>query len=100
MTAAAIETNKFGVPFHAYTITLSNGEEILVDVGEEDDWGDIQECTPGDDCRDWRTAVGWGNDADGHVEIVKVVDEETGRELDVREWAEKCVWAYADNYSG
>ena len=27
----------------------------------------------GEDGGDWQTAVGWGNDADGYLEIVKVV---------------------------
>jgi len=91
------ETNKFGVPFHSYTLTLSSRRKVTMDVGYEEDWGNVQPCVPGD-CKDWRNSVGWGNDNDGHRKIVGVVDDETGKPLDVRQWAEDCVWKYVDNY--
>lgn len=91
--------NKYGVPCHMYEITLADGTGRLVDVGYEEDWGNIQEATP-DEVRDWeKSRVGWGNDADGHVEIVKVVDRETGDEIDPMKWAKEFVWPYADKYS-
>ena len=95
------ETNNYGVPYHEYEITLLNGEILCVDIGIEEDWGDIQECVPDDQCAndDWTGKVGWGNDADGHIEIVKVVDCEFGHELDPLAWANDCVWCWADAYS-
>lgn len=92
------DINKFGVPYHCYTLLLANGEEVRMDVGYEEDWGDVQECLP-DDCDDWIDSVGWGNDEDGHVKIVGVVDDETGKNMDVCEWAKKRVWSYVGNYS-
>lgn len=50
---------------------LANGTEVKIFTGDEEDWGNIQSCTP-EDCTDWATALGWGNDADGHVKIRKV----------------------------
>ena len=90
--------NKFGVPYHSYTLLLANGEAVRMDVGYEEDWGNVQQCMP-DDCDDGFKAVGWGNDEDGHLKIVGVVDDETGKHMDVCEWAEKRVWSYVDNYS-
>lgn len=93
--------NKYDVPYHTYELTLADGSTKIIDVGVEEDWGDVQECTP-DDCKDWRTSVGCGNDEDGHVKIVKVEDCKTGetwRGKKVKEWAEKCVWTFVDNYA-
>lgn len=92
-------TNKFGVPFHSYTVFLANGDSVTMEVADEDDWGSVQECSP-DDCEDWENSVGWGNDEDGHIKIVKVIDNLTGDEMDVREWATQRVWSYVDCYSG
>lgn len=92
------EVNKYGVPYHSYNITLINGTEINIDVGYEEDWGNIQQCTP-DDCPQWENAVGYGNDLDGHTEIIKVIDNETDIEIDPWKWANECVWKYVDNYS-
>lgn len=52
---------------------LANGKTVEIFTGDEEDWGNVQDCTPGD-CKDWETALGWGNDADGHVKILKVTD--------------------------
>ena len=90
--------NKFGVPYHSCTLLLANGEAVRMDVGYEEDWGNVQQCMP-DDCDDGFKAVGWGNDEDGHLKIVGVVDDETGKHMDVCEWAENRVWSYVDNYS-
>ena len=92
------QTNRRGVPYHAYTITLENGEVLTMNVGYEDDWGNVQECAP-DDTEHWEEAVGWGNDVDGHIKIVAVVDEETGKSLNVRQWAKNNVWNYVNCYS-
>lgn len=93
--------NKFGVPYHEYEIRLINGDELVVDIGEECDWGNIQGCVPGDECTDdiWKNKVGWGNDADGHIEIVSVWDCETGDKIEPIVWAKNYVWCWADEYS-
>ena len=90
--------NKYGVPYHCYCLTLADGTEVTMDVGYEEDWGNVQQCLPGD-CEDWEDSVGWGNDLDGHIKIVGVIDGATGRSLYVRQWAEQSVWPYVDNYS-
>ena len=51
---------------------LAGGGTKQVDLACTEDWGDIQYCAP-DECRKC-PALGWGNDADGHVEIVRVTD--------------------------
>lgn len=90
--------NKYGVPHHEYEIFLADGTSRILDVGCEEDWGDVQEAAP-DEVSDWeKSRVGWGNDADGHVEIVKVVDCETRDEIDPMKWAKECVWPCADKY--
>ena len=93
-----MNVNRFGVPYHCYTLSLQDGRKILIDVGCEEDWGDVQGCLPYE-CEDCENAVGWGNDSDGHIKIVGVVDEETGLNIDVGTWAERLVWPYAENYS-
>ena len=52
---------------------LVDGRSIHVDLSVADDWGDIQACLP-DECRKW-PALGWGNDADGHIEIDHVTSD-------------------------
>lgn len=51
---------------------LADGRDVKVDLATADDWGNIQDCYP-DECKRW-PALGWGSDADGHVEIVRVTD--------------------------
>ena len=96
------ETNKFGVPYEKFTLWLDNGNEILVDIGSEDDWGNIQECAPGD-CEDWENSIGWGNDEDGHLKIVNVYSSETKNSWNgtdaVRSWFDTKVKVWAKNYS-
>lgn len=91
--------NKFGVPYHRYELALVNGTSVVMDVGWEEHWGNVQPCMP-EDCEGWKTSIGWGNDVDGHVPIVAVTDFETGRTRhDIRRWAESRVWRYVKNYS-
>lgn len=87
--------NKYGVQHHQYLIELEDGEEICVDVGCEEDWGDIQQIfdDSGVEC------VGWGNDADGHIRVVGVVDTWTGERLPPLDWAKSKVWSLVDDYS-
>lgn len=92
------DVNKFGVPAHRYTLSLANGKEVSMDVYYEEDWGHVQQCVPGD-CEDFIDSVGWGNDSDGHIKIIGVTDDETGKRLNVRRWAKRSVWIYVDNYS-
>ena len=96
---SGMKKNKYGVPYHEYEIYLANGVTRIVDIGCEEDWVNIQEAAL-DEVRDWeKSRVGWGNDADGHVEIVKVVDRETGDEIDPMVWAERHVWIWNKEYS-
>lgn len=90
--------NKFGVPHHMYVLTLADGTTKSIDVGYEEDWGLVQDCNP-EDTRDWANCVGFGNDVDGHTKIVAVVDEETGKPLEVCQWAKNDVWIYVNCYS-
>lgn len=90
--------NKFCVPYHAYKLTLENGEVLTMNVGYEEEWGNVQQCFLGD-IEHWEEAVGWGNDVDGHIKIVAVVDEETGKSLNVRQWAKNNVWVYENCFS-
>lgn len=107
------ETNKYGVPYHAYKLYLADGTEDVIDVGYEEEWGDIQECFEGEEgdedadiCgSDEEDKVGLGNDVDGHVEIMKVEDDESDMVWEVGtkntpyKWATEKVWCYVDNYS-
>jgi hypothetical protein len=56
------------------TLYLADGTSVDVDLACEEDWGDIQGCLP-DDCEDWQNSLGWGNDCDGHIKILKVTDK-------------------------
>ena len=55
---------------------LADGRNVPVDLSCAEHWGDIQNCFP-DECKKW-PALGWGNDADGHVEIIGVTDDAGG----------------------
>ena len=93
--------NKFGAESHRYQLFFKDGGNAIVDVANEEQWGDIQMCTP-EDCENWVTSIGYGNDFDGHRVIVKVIDLETGAELEgcnVGWWYDNEVSVYADNYS-
>ena len=92
--------NKFGVEYHQYEIVLANGDVRTIDVGCEEDWGDIQQMFKDTDFGKMVECVGWGNDSDGHIEIISVIDiENNNRSMNPLEWAENHVWIYADNYS-
>lgn len=98
-----MNTNKYDVPYHCYTIKLADGTTKFVDIGCEEDWGDIQRMLPtdvfkDDDSSDYYNKVGFGNDSDGHIEIVEVIDTVTDENINVREWGE-YVWSFVDNYS-
>lgn len=83
--------NKFGVPYHAYTLTLDNGCVKAFDMAWEEYWGDVQEWNAWynygkldedgnpygyqNDGRDERY-VGYGNEVDGYRKIVKVYDDD------------------------
>ena len=53
-----------------------------VDLANEMHWGNIQQCDP-DDCEDWENSIGWGNDEDGHLKIVKVTCDDYGEEVEI-----------------
>lgn len=89
-------TNKYGVPYKEYTLELENSDSIQIDVGVEEDWGNIQSCI--DD--NLENYVGWGNDLDGHERIIKVTDSENNEYDDIFKWANECVWCYVNNYGG
>lgn len=92
--------NKFGVPYHSYTIYLSNGEFKCFDMAWEESWGDVD--TQAFYRRNHTTAdkpfLGYGNDEDGYYRIVKVIDDETGKRVNLKEFGELVV-SYTDNYS-
>lgn len=94
------EVNKFGVPYHSYTLTFKSGDEKVFDMAWEDDWGDINTCafydTNGEITED--SFLGYGNDEDGYEEIVKVVDDETGKKISLKKFGE-LVDSYVDCYS-
>ncbi len=94
------------VPMHYYKLYLANGDEVLMDVSTEEDWGNVQQMVWGDvfaneekDPEDGLDRVGWGNDSDGHIEIVDVKDLDNDEHLDPKWWAENRVWCYIDCYS-
>lgn len=91
--------NKYGVPYHEYEIVLNNGESKVIDIGCEEDWGDIQQMFKDDGYSKMIECVGWGNESDGHIEIISVIDISSNKHISPIEWANKYVWCYAENYS-
>ena len=85
--------NKFGVPYHGYTLTLDDGSVEMFDMAWEEYWGDVQEWNARynhgevnadgepygyqNGGRDERY-VGYGNEVDGFRKIVKVHDDDRG----------------------
>lgn len=75
---------RFAKEPYACTLSLTNGKRKDIHLADTDDWGNIQSCTP-DDREEWKKrvrsgfcwkdAIGWGNDADGHVPIEEVHDQ-------------------------
>lgn len=101
-----VAMNGYGVPYHEYRLYLDGGSWTDVNIGEEEQWGDIQRMDLSDfdalteeipDC--YNDLPGWGNDTIGHTEIVAVKDKVNNKFLNVRKWA-KEVWSYASNYAG
>lgn len=37
-----VATNKFGVPYHAYLLTLDDGRVVQFDMAWEECWGDVE----------------------------------------------------------
>lgn len=68
---ASVSFRRARAPYQC-TLHLAGGGTKRIDLACAEDWGNIQDCAP-DECRNWPT-LGWGNDADGHVEIVRVTD--------------------------
>ena len=87
--------NKFGVPYHKYDIDFNNGDGRIIDIGYEEDWGHIQQAFD----KKGKEYIGWGDDENGHLKIVKVVDCETGKKINPFDWATNYVWIYAEKYS-
>ena len=95
----ALSESTEDVPNDEYMIELENGRKVHVYLSYEDDWGNIQPCIPSD-CEDWRTSIGWGDDANGHVKIVRVVDCETNESVgSVYRWYEQVVTKFMDLYT-
>ena len=109
----ARSVNKFGVPYHAYTLTLDDGRVKAFDVAWEECWGNVQiwnACynygvTNEDgaaygyqnDGRDERY-VGYGNDVDGNRKIVKVYDDDRRRYISPFAFLRRCE-RYTSYYS-
>ena len=93
-----MDTNKFGVPYHGYTLTLKSGREVIMDIGYEEEWGNVQQCFKDGSDGKLVECVGWG-DADEWDEVVNVFDYETKDNLAPLPWAEENVWKWADKYS-
>ena len=80
----------FNIPSHWYELTLADGREILMDIGNESQRKAVVPVTvvPVPDC-----VVGWmtGNDI---ASIKDVYDCETEDHLVPVEWAKECVWSF------
>lgn len=92
------DMNRFGVPCHGYALTLKSGKEIIMDIGYEEDWGNVQRCFKDGADGKSEECVGWG-DADEWEEVTKVFDCESGVDLTPLEWAKDDVWVWADLYA-
>lgn len=75
-------TIRFATKPYICDLHLSDGTVKRVDLGNSEDWGNIQQCTP-DDCKDWENSIGWGNDVDGHIKIKKVTCDDYGEEVEI-----------------
>lgn len=99
------DCNRRKVPAHVYKLTLEDGDEVMVDVAEEDDWENIRRVCDlvGKNCVD---TVGFGNDDSGIRRIESVIDfgdngkTEWNGDGEVRKWYHERVAVYADNYCG
>lgn len=105
--------NKFGVPYHGYTLTLDDGSVEMFDMAWEEYWGDVQEWNARynhgevnadgepygyqNGGRDERY-VGYGNEVDGFRKIVKVHDDDRGCCIDPFVFL-RCCERYTSYYS-
>lgn len=92
----AEETNKYGVPYQEYRLTFASKRKMIIDVGIEEEWGNINEYM---DDKDEEFYVGYGNDEDGYKKIIKVEDPDgnvwVGKD-EVKRWADEKVWIYVN----
>lgn len=89
-----IPINEFGVPYYRYTLTIEDGRKVDMDIGCEDDWGNVQRCV-----RDGKICVGWGS-ADEWKKVVSVYECEADTYRDPLQWAREDVWPFAYKYAG
>ena len=90
----------FNIPSHGYELTLADGHEILMDIGNEPQREAVVPVTvipitavpvpavPVPDC-----VVGWMTGPD-ITSIKDVYDCETEDHLNPVEWAKECVWPF------
>lgn len=94
--------NNYFAPSNEYIIQFKNGDKRTIDIGDECDWGNVQPCIP-TDCEDWKDSVGYGNDSDGHIKIVKVIDCDSNKiwsgNKEVKSWYKSRVACLAETYS-
>ena len=88
------------IPSHGYELTLADGREIIMDIGDESQRKAVVPTTvipitavpvpavPVPDC-----VVGWMTGPD-ITSIKDVYDCETEDHLDPVEWAKECVWPF------
>ena len=95
-----MEVNKFGVPYHSYTLIFSNGAEKTFDMAWEGSWGNVssQAFYTVNGRTTSKPFLGYGNDVDGYKRIVKVIDDESGKRISLKKFGE-MVDSYVDNYS-
>ena len=95
-----MEVNKFGVPYHSYTLIFSNGAEKTFDMAWEGAWGNVssQAFYTVNGRTTSKPFLGYGNDEDGYKRIVKVIDDETGKRISLKKF-EELVDSYVDYYS-
>ena len=108
-----MNTNKFGVPYHAYVLTLDNGCVVQFDMAWEECWGDVslwnaawnhgQRNEDGDPYGYQNGGaeeqyVGFGNEVDGFRKIIQVYDEDEGCYISPFEFYRRTD-KYVDNYS-
>jgi len=108
------EVNKFGVPYHAYTLRLDDGTVVDFEMAWEEHWGNVSEWCAELNCgrlnEDGKPLgyqndgaaeayVGYGNEVDGYRKIMLVWDDESNRYVNPFEFlrrAEKYVSCYSE----
>ena len=81
-----------------YEIVLEDGNCLLINCEDEDDWGNVQHCFTDYDGVSHRECVGWGS-ADDWKEIVSVVDCENDARLNPLDWAKNRILPFASCYA-